>query len=164
MSARREHMQEEFQHRRENDAEALLNDMLTENSVMHEHQKKYEASLNTPRKAKSPKRHYVPLSSRSDVCKEPSIPMLSLEELETNIHCAEMVVTNKKPSLMAQTIMDLKRKESLKSAETDRLLKGMLIINGPVLTELFLYLHMILKFTSMISLVSRRKMKCLCIS
>lgn len=134
MSARREHLKEEFMVQREQDAQDLLADIMLDNSLLHEQQRQLEQieikssnkALDSFRhKSKSPKRNSV-VSAQSVCGKEKiiAVPNLSLEFLENEVKCSEMAVKNKKPSLMAQTIMELERKEAMKQKDTDRLLKG----------------------------------------
>ena len=96
---------------------------MTEAATPRPTQRRVESA--SPRR-KSPaiiRREGVSPSSRV-VVKPVVVPQLSLEEMEIEKECSEMIVKNKKPSLMTKTILELEKKEAAKQAETERLLRG----------------------------------------
>ena len=118
MTARREHLKEEFTLKREQEAQSLLADIMLDNLLLQERQSLRETRPLDSARTKLPKE-----VRRSEAV---LVPGLELERLgESGVKCSEMVVKNREPSAMARTIKGLERKEAVKQRETERLLKGM---------------------------------------
>jgi len=116
MSNKRETLQKQFSSQREQDAKALLTDILIENDEFEEEMsRRMEESgrINTPRS----ERKTISPSGSMRSQRHTRVPDLNLE----NSHLNEA----KKPSLMAKTIIALERKETARKNETDRLLKDL---------------------------------------
>jgi len=117
MTARREHLKEEFTLKREREAQSLLADIMLDNLLLQEQQSLRETRPLDSARTKLPKE-----VRRSEAV---LVPGLELERLgEGGVKCSEMVVRNREPSAMARTIKGLERKEAVKHRETERLLKG----------------------------------------
>ena len=117
MTARREHLKEEFTLKREQEAQSLLADIMLDNLLLQEQQSLRETRPLDSARSKLPKE-----VRRSGAV---LVPGLELERLgESGVKCSEMVVKNREPSAMARTIKGLERKEAVKQRETERLLKG----------------------------------------
>ncbi len=134
MSAKRESLKEAFSQQREIEAQKLLADIVKENSLLHDQQRRLAEDEKFVKrvKSKSPKeskkgsveRRRLSLEVLDDMS-DLIVPKLSLEmSFEVEKECAKMVVENKKPSLMTKTILELEKKKAIKQADTERLLRG----------------------------------------
>jgi len=118
MTARREHLKEEFTLKREQEAQSLLADIMLDSLLLQERQ-----SLRAGARPLDSARSKLPEEVRRSGAV--LVPGLELERLgEGGVKCSEMVVKNREPSAMARTIKGLERKEAVKQRETERLLKG----------------------------------------
>ena len=130
-SEKRDQMSQHFAHQREQDAKSLLEDILFENAEIASIQKQRELSERNIISARSPSStRKLNASSKSPINRrkqvESPVPLLNLNPLSNDtvpdIITSRMSVENKKPSLMAKTIMQLKKKEIEKQIETENLL------------------------------------------
>jgi hypothetical protein len=125
LTEKRNQLHDVFTHQRERDAKVLLKDILEDNLKLHEIERQ-SLELSPIRKRKDSKSPATSLKRKSSSPPTPPVPPLRLNETMSkiaDIETARISVENKKPSLMAQTIAQLKRQETLKQAETERILR-----------------------------------------
>jgi hypothetical protein len=149
LSEKREHLQEKFIHQREQDAKKLIEEILIENyeieavlnksssNLMTKDTKKpvSKTTINNRTKSNSPVKNQTIQNKRKQPMSKmhKNIPTINLtgknlkndkeNTQKLKLETAEMIKENKTPSLMAKTIIELNRKESMKQAEAERILK-----------------------------------------
>lgn len=128
MSNKRDVLHEKFTQQREQEAKQLLQDILVENEQNKQVIRNQSKDNLTPRSPASSRKHISPSPSRQSVRpSNPSppipVPPLKLDPKPIDSEFEKMKSEVKKPSLMARSIMELKKKEQQKQNETERLLK-----------------------------------------
>ena len=146
-------MLERFSEQREEDAKNLLREILVENTSVIETQKKLEESFTHRTVSPTNKRQKSISPSTNNARKPPSlipVPLLNFEPPK-----------NLKPTLMGKTIEQLERKEKLKQASTEALLKDLeyrakAILKPPIENP---HVKLIKPFTSFINLQNPSKLR-----
>ncbi len=127
-SERRDQLSQQFAHQRELDAQSLLEDMLVDNFHVAQQQKSLQTSPLSGRRKATPVSERASRKNRvgSNEFKREISPVPALNLKPTiDLPTAQMSLENRKPSLMAKTIMQMKRKEEAKQCEAENLLRSL---------------------------------------